>query len=189
MITDDFVHPDLLESMVSNNQKTIREMALNKPVMLIFLRHFGCIFCKEALTDISMKREAIEAQGVDIVFVHMSVQEVAERYFNKFNLKGVTHVSDPECKFYTAFGLLRGNFSQLFGLRVWMRGFSVQVKGNLPEHSKALGDSFQMPGVFVIQGDEIKNKYVHRFASDRPDYKELADCGVGNGNSKMPSEC
>lgn len=187
MITDHQVHPSLLSRMQCSNGKTIQEISLKDPVMLVFLRHFGCMFCKEALNDISSSRSSIEAQGVTLVFVHMSTPDIADRYFQKFNLEGALHVSDPECRYYSAFGLMKGNYSQLFGLRVWMRGFSGPLpKGYLPEQSKTLGDSFQMPGVFVIQENFIKSRYVHKLASDRPDYLELAECcstGLGTDPS------
>jgi peroxiredoxin len=177
MITDHQVNPSLLSRMHCNTGESVQDISSREPIMLIFLRHFGCMFCKEALAEISENRSSIEAQGVTLIFVHMSPFEVADRYFEKFKLNGVIHVSDPECRYYTAFGLMKGNFSQLFGLRVWMRGFSGPLpKGYLPEQSKTLGDSFQMPGVFVIHDNFIKSKYVHKLASDRPDYVELAEC-------------
>lgn len=163
--------------MVCNTGETVQEATVRKPAMLIFLRHFGCMFCKEALADISDKRASIEAQGVDLIFVHMAEPAVADRYFEKFNLEKVRHVSDPECRYYAAFGLMKGNFSQLFGLRVWMRGFSGPLpNGYFPEQAQALGDSFQMPGVFVIHQNFIRSRYIHKFVSDRPDYTELAEC-------------
>lgn len=177
MITDRQVHPSLLSIMVCNNGETVQDLTTESPAMLIFLRHFGCMFCKEALADISEKRASIEAQGVRLIFIHMAENDVAERYFQKFNLENVLHVSDPECKYYTAFGLMKGNFSQLFGLRVWMRGFTGPLpNGYYPEQAQTLGDSFQMPGVFVIHQHFIKSRYVHKFVSDRPDYIQLAEC-------------
>ncbi len=167
--------PELLDEMSVNTGQTLREMSEEQPVLLVFLRHFGCIFCREALSDIAEKKKEIEELGAKVVFVHMTDNEVAGRYFSRFGLEGALHISDPECRYYQAFGLVKGNLTQLFGLQSWIRGFSAGV---LSGHGigPQLGDGFQMPGVFVIQDGAVKSSFIHKLASDRPDYVELARC-------------
>ena len=169
------VEEEIIEQMRTNKGEQLSVLSKTQPVMLVFLRHFGCTFCREALTELSIKSAQIEEKGTKIVFVHMSTNEIADRYFDRYNLKNADHISDPECKYYAAFGLVKGNFTQLFGLQTWFRGFSAGV---LDGHGVGaqLGDGFQMPGVFVITNGAIRESYIHRMASDRPDYEELADC-------------
>jgi peroxiredoxin len=166
---------EILEEMKTNQGKTLQEISNEKPVLLVFLRHFGCTFCREALADISKERDQIEAVGIQIVFVHMTDDSIADRYFNRYNLENAVHISDPETRFYKVFGLLRGNFNQLFGLQSWIRGFSAGVVAGHGIGAQ-LGDGFQMPGVFVIHRGEVINSFIHKLASDRPDYIELAKC-------------
>ena len=169
------VEEEIIGQMMTNEGQSLVVLSRQQPVLLVFLRHFGCIFCREALSDIAKKRPQIEAMGTKIVFVHMTTNDIAERYFNRYQLDGATHISDPDCNFYTAFGLVKGNFTQLFGLQSWIRGFSAGViagHGVGPQ----LGDGFQMPGVFVIKDGEIKEGFVHKLASDRPDYEALVEC-------------
>lgn len=162
----------LLRTMITNKGHSLLDVTIRRPVMLIFLRHFGCTFCREALAEISKKRESIEALGSKIVFVHMSDNETADRYFSRYNLENATHISDPSCSFYASFGLVKGNMTQLLGLQSWIRGFSSAViKGH--GAGKFIGDGFQMPGVFVISEGEVKESFIHKQASDRPDYVGL----------------
>lgn len=173
--------PELLEEMATNTGQTLQELSQDKPVLLVFLRHFGCTFCREALSDIAKERENIAASGTELVFVHMTDKETAERYFNRYELDGVQHVSDPECKYYTRFGLLKGNLTQLFGLQSWIRGFSAGVvagHGVGPQ----LGDGFQMPGAFVIQDGRVKNSFIHKLSSERVDYLKLVECCALEGD-------
>ena len=175
MVEEMKLNEALLSEMVLNTGETLFDYSLRQPVLLVFLRHFGCTFCREALSDISKKRSEIEEQGSRIVFVHMTSGDIAERYFNRYGLEGALHISDPECVYYAAFGLVKGNFTQLFGLSSWILGFSAGVvagHGVGPQ----LGDGFQMPGVFAIQDGEVKNSFIHRLASDRPDYFDLMKC-------------
>lgn len=161
--------------MLTDKQESIKTLSNKKPVMLVFLRHFGCIFCREALKDISFKREEFEDKGVHLVFVHMSDRDTAGKYFKKFNLEGVDHISDPECKFYAAFGLAKGTFSQLFGLKNWIRAAEITTLGT-PISIKQIGDGFQMPGIFMLKSGRIIDSYIHRTASDRPDYDDIISC-------------
>lgn len=165
---------DLLPYMVTNLGHSVGALSKEQPVMLVFLRHFGCIFCREALADISRQREHIESGGIKIIFVHMAAGEEAEKYFEKYQLSGLEHISDPECRFYQGFGLVKGNFRQLFGLQTWIRGFSAVTEGH--SAGAQLGDGFQMPGVFIVQNGEIQEQFIHKLASDRPDYLDLASC-------------
>lgn len=169
------VESELLDQMITNTNQSLRELSEKSPVMLIFLRHFGCTFCREALSDISKKRQQIQSMGAQLVFVHMSSPEVAERYFNRYELEDTVHISDPDCQYYAAFGLTKGNFTQLFGLQTFIRGFQSSV---LEGHGvgPAIGDGFQMPGIFILQDGEIKEQFIHRLASDRPNYEALARC-------------
>lgn len=170
---------EILEEMITNTGESLKDLTYKKPVMVIFLRHFGCVFCKEAMTDIAGKRKNFEAQGFEIVFVHMSDTETANDYFKRFKLPGIKFINDPNKRFYTAFGLFRGSFNQLYGLQTWIRGYKLKREKDFElELAKKLGDSTQMPGVFILMDGEIKEKFIHRNAAERPDYEKLLDCCV-----------
>ena len=154
----------------------IAELSKDQPVMIVFLRKFGCIFCEEAMKDISERRDIIEGRGVRIVLVHMADNKIAEGYFEEKGLLGIDHVSDPECKYYDRFGLIKGKFNQLYGLQVWLRTAEIAIKDRTMLRQTHIGDGLQMPGVFLINGGEIIEKYIHVRSSDRPDYDALSAC-------------
>ena len=131
---------------------SVLQMSRSQPVLLVFLRHFGCTFCREALHDLSERRADIRRRGSKLVLIHMSDDDTAETYFEKYDLSGVDHVSDPGCAYYEAFGLAKGTARQLFGLHSWIRGFQAGVLDGHGVGYKPLGDGFQMPGVFVGSG-------------------------------------
>lgn len=162
--------------LMSTSGEGLLQAAENQPIMLVFLRQFGCSFCREAIADVAKKRTMLEAKGVRIVMVHMAAKEgIAEKFFKKYKLWPVDHISDPNCQFYRAFGLGKGTPKQLFGLMNWIRGFQAGVlEGHGFEYQDLdLGDGFQMPGVFLIHRGEIKKSFVHRFSHERPDYEEI----------------
>jgi peroxiredoxin len=167
-------HWDEMRTM--NGGESLAQMAEDQPVMLVFLRFFGCSFCREAISDISKRRALLESKGMRVVFVHMAAdREVAEKFFKRYKLHPTDHISDPEKGFYRAFGLGRASGQQLLGFMNWVRGFQAVV---LEGHGSAspdmeLGDGFQMPGVFVLHKGRIVNAFVHKQPYDRPDYEEI----------------
>jgi hypothetical protein len=158
--------------------QSIEEMSRRQPVMLVFLRHLGCTFCREALSDIAKNRRAIEEAGTKILLVHMGSEEQAAPMLSRYGLFDIDRVSDPRQAIYKAFGLGRGGFWSLFGPRMWWRGFQAGV---LARHGVGtlIGDGFQMPGVFIVFHGEVIRSYVHQDAADRPDYLSLADATRG----------
>ena len=173
------INPDMLDEVYTNLGEKFGELTFQTPVMLVFLRHFGCVFCKAAMIDIASKRQEIEQSGVQIVFVHMADTKTAEEYFTRFNLPNIRFINDPEKHFYRAFGLVRGSYRQLFGLQTWIKGYQIsKAEGVQQENGQHLGDSFQMPGVFLIRNAEVVESFIHQNASDRPDYGKLAQCCV-----------
>ena len=103
--------------------RTLSELSEQSPLLIVFLRHAGCTFCREALSDLRNRRREIEDAGTRIVVVHMGEESImTELEFRRFGLDDVERVSDPERDLYRAFELRQGSLGQLFGLKVWWRG-------------------------------------------------------------------
>jgi hypothetical protein len=137
----------------------------------VFLRSFGCTFCREAMADVAAAKPAIHDAGASIAFVHGASAIEAAPWFAKYGLDDVTIVSDPTLAHYKAFGLGRASTAALVAPAVWMRGavcalshgFGVQTSEMLR----------QLPGVLVVHGDRVRAEYRHRTGADRPDYLAL----------------
>ena len=159
----------------TNSGESLLELNMEKPVLLVFLRHFGCTFCRETLRDLSKLQQEVEERNTLLVLVHMMPTEVADIELRKFGLQNIQHVSDPEQLMYKQFRLRRGTLKQLLGLDVILRGLKVGIKDNLGI-GKEMGDSFQMPGVFLVNNGKIVKKYIHKTAADVPPYQDLLLC-------------
>ena len=105
----------------------------------------------------------------------MAQANEADENFDKFGLNNLEHISDPACSLYSDFGLSKGSFRQLFGLQTWKRGFDLKREG-MKLSMKKIGDSLQMPGIFLICDGDIKESYIHKNISDKPDYEKLINC-------------
>jgi hypothetical protein len=175
----DALTPGWEQARLVNSGESLAAISERQPVLLVFLRHFGCTFCREAIGDIGRRRRQIEEAGTRIVLVHMAPDRaVAERFFKRYKLFPIDHISDPGKELYRAFGLDRGSPTQLFGLKNWIRGFQSGVlEGHgFSYHGETVGDGFQMPGIFFVYKGEVRNSFIHRFPFDRPDYEAIVQC-------------
>jgi peroxiredoxin len=157
----------------SNHGERLDELADPQPRLVVFLRHAGCTFCREALADIAEQRAQIESTGCGIVLVHMGENDRDEAFFAAYGLDDLPRFSDPECRLYRQFGLDMGGFAELLGPMVWLRGFmAALVNGH--GVGPLRGNGFQMPGVYLYHCGQILGGFQHARASDRPDYAALA---------------
>jgi hypothetical protein len=154
--------------------RTLLELLDESPLLLIFLRHFGCSFCRQTLDDVSGIRDLIEAKGVRPVFVHLGTPERAKPYFDYYHLSDVERVSDPEASLYASsvFQLPRKNvFSQFFIPSVWKAWLRAVVQSHGMGMIKE--DANQMPGIFYLRQRAIVRAYRYRTIADQPDYLKL----------------
>lgn len=166
---------EAIQKMYTTDRETVYQKSLKQDVILVFLRHFGCTFCREALEELHDLFNGHKFDKNCLILVHMSTEDIACKYFERYGLSSVPRVSDPDCLYYKEFGLLKGTFNQLFGFRSWLRGIEAGlIKGH--GFGTQLGDGFQMPGVFIIQNGLVTNEFRHKFPSDKPDYLKLMTC-------------
>lgn len=153
---------------------SVTQLSADTDTLLLFLRHSGCTFCREALADVARQREQLEAGGIVLVLIHMGTDQDAAKQFAAYGLQDVHRISDPECVLYRSYGLQRGRFLQLFGPEVWWPGFRAAILGG---HGvgKLGGDGFQLGGVFLVRDDRVIRAYRHKSSAGRPDYCSLPE--------------
>lgn len=173
----DILDDDPVHELLSNHQKSLHQLSLTRPQLVVFLRHAGCTFCREALADLGNQRREIEGHGCGLVLVHLGADESAERILSERGLADVPRISDPECRLYQQFGLEMGRFRQLLGGRVWLRGIQA---GLVNGHGIGAieGNPLQMPGAFLVANGRFLSGFQHESAADRPNYLEFVRDGL-----------
>jgi len=169
---------DSLREFQTESGRSLLDVVDESPVLLVFLRHFSCAFCAQALDRVAQVRAQIEARGVRPVFVHLGSPQRAKPYFDYYHLSDVERISNPEATLYQlpAFGLTRTNpYLHFFNLTVW-RGW---LKGAMFKYGIGMikEDAEQMPGVFLLKDRKIVRAFRHRTIADEPDYLKLAAAG------------
>ncbi|MEZ5356847.1 MAG: SelL-related redox protein [Bryobacteraceae bacterium] len=166
----------VLNAKVTQRGANLASLSLLGPVLVVFIRHAGCTFCRQSLADIAESRAAIEANGTRIVIVHMGSPAPILALLSRHGLQDLDRIEDPDRALYRAFGLRRGSLRQLFGMKVWIRGLRA---GLLDGHGigRPDGDVRQLPGVFLLDRCEIVRRFRPASASDRLPVAEVAAAG------------
>lgn len=156
------------ETMLDNTGNDLIHLSHQKPVMLVFLRHFGCTFCRHTLQNIKDNKGEFERHGTTLALVHMVDDNIALAELRNYGLEDALRVSDPDCSLYDAFGLEKGDFGQLFGPKVMYRGivFGIIQKLGIGGFK---GDPWQLPGIFLLHKGKVVKAYRHSSAADVPD--------------------
>jgi hypothetical protein len=144
------------------------------PVLLVFLRHFGCSFCRQAISDVAELKPELDKRGVRPVFVHLGTPERAKPFFDYYGIGDVERVSDPEARVYQLplFALPRMHPAlTLFQPSVW-KGW---LKGALFKHGIGAikEDGHQMQGIFFLRGPRIVRQFRYKTIADEPNYLKL----------------
>jgi hypothetical protein len=154
---------------------SLLERSREAPLLVVFLRHFGCMFCREALAQLARDRAWIEGAGTRLVLVHMATDPEAEAFFGAYGLADVDRISDPRKWLYFQLGLGRASLWHFLDHRIWWRSFTAAI---LNRHGvgRLVGDALQMPGAFLVHHGALVSAFVHRTPADRPDYRQLSLC-------------
>ena len=173
----------VLDSKLTRNGVNLATLSLVSPVLLVFLRHAGCVFCREALADLAEARELIEKTGTRIVIVYLGDGLAMEEVLETYGLTSLDRIHDTDQSLYRAFGLGAGSWWQLAGPRVWWRSVQATLVGG-HEVGRPAGDIRQMPGMFLLNRCEVVRGFRHSSASDRPLYDGFVRSGLQEAPGK-----
>ena len=148
---------------------TLRDQLRADPTLLVFLRHFGCIFCRETLVDMRAFAEC-EPRFPDPLFFYQGSPSEGRAFLRRY-WPGLRAVADPKAEIYEAMGIGRGSLLQMFGPSVWSARSKAQAKGH--QNGERQGDVWRMPGVFLVSKTELLWSHEYRHAADHPDYEEI----------------
>lgn len=141
-----------------------------------FVRHFGCLFCRQQMAELLAARDAVFAAGGHMVVIGQGSIEEARVFRDENELPGPL-LTDPSRQAYCAVDLRRGAGTVFrpavfwAALRAWRHGF---------RQSRTAGDPLQQGGVVVVGPDgRERYRYISRWAGDHPRQSSLvAACGA-----------
>jgi peroxiredoxin len=117
------------------------------PLVIAFMRHFGCAFCRQHLIDLKQAYAEIQQAGGDIVAIFQYGAEATGRFCEAREIP-YECVGDPLREGYAKVELGRGGFREYLGWRVF-KGWARAARGGVYV-GRPQGDVAQRPGTFVV---------------------------------------
>jgi peroxiredoxin len=171
------VPDDVLRTIHTSSGETLASLARRGPLLLVFLRHFGCPLCQEMVADVAARRDRIAPSGTTVVFVHMHPEAQAAEFFARYGVPHLKRVSDPNCTLYRAFDVPQARPSSWLSLGAMRHYLSAIVRGG---HRPWLvgGHVGQMSAVVRIVDGRIDRDLRPAGFDVRPDFDDLLTCPV-----------
>jgi len=145
-----------------------REQAL----VVVFMRHFGCAFCREHLARLSRAYAEIGDAGADVVAIFRYGAD-ATRSFCESRRVPFDCVGDPLRTAYDEISLGRGDRSQLLGWKVAPRLVPALRQGRGMGGAQG-GDMAQLPGTFVVASDgRVVMAHYSESSADNPPVQDV----------------
>ena len=154
---------------------SLRDQLGREPHLLVFLRYFGCGFCRETIAE--LRSHAEKHADFPAVLFFFQGRPVEGRAFLRRYWPTARAVSDPELRFYEAFGIRRAGLREAFGPGVWSARRRARAGGH--ENGDCSGDIWRMPGVFLVQGDRVRWRHEFRHVGDHPDFARIPELAGG----------
>jgi peroxiredoxin len=135
------------------------------PAVIVWLRHFGCVFCREQALEMRKALPAIEKAGGELVFIGNGGPRYAKAFKESF-APDVRVLTDPDLRSYRTIGARSGILNTV-GPQAWLAGIRALRSG--ARQTSVKGHPFQQGAVMVLTpGDHIAYSHMSRAAGDHP---------------------
>lgn len=150
------------------HHKTFTEFSkhsFEQPILVVFLRHSGCTFCREMIADLEKSNNDLKEARVQVVLVHMGLSgKTLPGEWKTF--------LDSDRALYRLAQMERGAWSQVVSAKVVWRAF---IAGILKGHGVGAleGDGFMMAGARLWKQGQLIFSWQSQSVADRLPLTEL----------------
>lgn len=153
-----------LNVLNENNDKVlISTFWKTSPVVIILLRHFGCIACRAQVDQVWKKRKDLEKNKTKIIFIGNGSPDMIKIFKEELNIPEAPIFTDPSLEIFDACGLNRG-LKYLVNAKTVLQGIKLYNEGYTQgAQSKETGFHTQMGGIIAIKPP---GQVTYHFASE-----------------------
>ena len=174
----DVVPKDLAQSKVLDREG--REIVLEsfwaeRPALLLYLRHFGCLCLSAQITDVAPRLDELERLRIRTVFISNGAPLFIDAFVERFLLadKPVDIVTDPTLASFRAAGMLRSWWAT-FGPRGIWDGIRATADGHVNRLGE--GDNLQQGGIVLVDPEgQVAWYYRNLSTGGHPPSVEIID--------------
>jgi len=172
--------PDALLTDLDGREMRLSTLWRARPLVLVFLRYFGCPFCQTQVVQLRAEHDRITAAGADVGLVGHGDPRAAAAFATTKRLP-FPLLLDRDRGTYRAYGLVMGRATQVLNPRVALPWIKAEFSAETRQHGLKGGSFLQMPGTFVIdtggivraRGGTIRMAHRNRNFADAPSIERL----------------
>ncbi len=124
----------------------------NQIAIFVYLRHFGCIFCRQHAKEIWENREKYQKNGAKIFFIGNGASYLIKYFKEDLGIQDAKIFTDPSLESFKASGFKRG-FLAALGPRAAVNAVKAVIDGHSQGgmYKKEQGDLWQLGGILVVK--------------------------------------
>ena len=165
--------PDFTYQDTNGNEIRLSELwqSAERGIVLVFLRHFGCMFCRDHATQLRRHYDEFLGRGYQVVAIGQGTPARSEKFRTDYDLP-FSVLGDRSLDSYRLYGLTTGSLGGFLQPKAYKAGMQAILRGNFP--GKPDGDVNQNPGAFLIdRSGRILRAHVGQHAGDFPTAREI----------------
>lgn len=142
-----------------------------RTAVLVFVRHFGCLFCREQIAALRPLQEPIRVLGAELVLIGHGTVAQARAFRDEAH--PIPLFTDPTRQAYCAVGMRR-SWRSVLTAGVLKRSLRARQRGF--HQSSVAGDPFQQGGVVIVEPTGVERyRFISREAGDHPRPADILD--------------
>ena len=172
--------PDFEVQAASGAPIRLSSLWAEHPLLLAFVRHFGCTQCKVMLEELHQCLPDMQRHHISMAAITQGAVSETQEFCEEY-APNILCLCDPQHTVYRAYGLGRGTLVQiLLDPQIW-RSNAQARKNGYPAHMPPQGqDALLMSGVFIIGPDGlIRLPYYYDNIADHPPFALLLEGFLG----------
>jgi peroxiredoxin len=177
--TDASVLEDVVLHDYEGKPVRLGDLWSERPAVLVFVRHFGCVFCRQMAVDIHRYRHKFDEADVQLAVIgHGTPAHAAD--FRRMQNVDLPLLVDADRHVYELAGAKVATLNELIGPRQILRGLKATIVSRLRQGSVAvhqgriIGHAAQLGGVLVIAPDgSVRYAYLSEESGDNPPAREV----------------
>jgi peroxiredoxin len=146
--------PDVQLQSTDDAPVQLAQFWQHAPVLIFFVRHIGCVFCREQVRRLAQSYDQIRARGGEVVAIIPTDTINATRFARSMRLPYPVLCDMPR-RAFAAFGLYETTIGELAKPEVILRTARQFARGDIPIVSPFSSSLTQLGGVFIIDSDGI----------------------------------
>jgi len=143
----------------------------DRPVVLVFLRHFGCLHCREHAVELRDRYDDLHAKGIELVAIGTGDRRYAGAFVRDEKIPYLVLVDD-DAKAARAASVKVASWYRLLHPSTWRATYATWKRGHRI-HSPGQRVT-QLGATFVLgPGNEVRYSHVDADSTDHADIPEV----------------